>query len=209
MEDRMSKLEESIKLNTTESSTTMPTNAAAFQPPSSSKLRTDLTNTSLTSQTPGAVTLNLSCSLGAFPASSMSLTLRDSGANPGRTLDPVSCGIISQQTAETLFAFYKAFLDTSIHHALNDNDTFDSLRTSSTLLATAICTVSAHCTGSNVYNLLLYTLKAQVSEKVFSGNHTFDDIRALCIGALWLNEISTALNSLGKFCPKSQLHPPF
>lgn len=33
---------------------------------------------------------------------------------------------------------------------------------------------------------------------MFSVNHTFDDVRALCIGAFWLNDISSALNALGK-----------
>lgn len=209
IEDRMSKLEESVKQYTAQSSTTTPTNDVAFQPLSTSIPRPALPNTSFTSQTPGAVTLNLSCSLGAFPASSMKLTLGDSGANAGRTLDPVSCGIISLATAEAHFAFYKDNLDPSIHHALNDNDTFSSTRAGSTLLTTAICTVSARCTGSKDYSSLLHTFKAQVSGKVFSSCHTFDDIRALCIGALWLNETSTALNGLGKLCPKPQLDPPF
>ena len=198
VEDRISKLEEAIKQNTTQSSMITPTNAAVFQPLDS---RSDLPSTSLNSlsaQTSGSVTLNLSCSLGAFPASSMSLTLGDFSANIGRNLDPLSCGIISQETAETLFTFYKNNLDPCIHHALNENDTLISTHTSSILLTTAICTVSAHCIGSKDYSALLNTLKAQVSDKVFSTNHTFDDIRALCIGALWLNEISTALNSLGE-----------
>jgi hypothetical protein len=123
--------------------------------------------------------------------------LSDSGANSGKNLDPVSCGIISQSTADTLFAFYKENLDPSIHHALSSNDTLSSTRTSSTLLTSAICAVSANCTGSQYYDTLLNIFKTQVSEKVFSSKHTFDDIRALCIGALWINEISTALNSLG------------
>lgn len=153
-----------------------------------------------TSSVPSSnVTLNLSCSLGAFPASSMiSLTLTDIGGYPGQVSDLVSCGLIPHKEAEDFFAFYKQNLNPCIHHILTESDTFPSIRARSPLLLAAICTVSALCTGSKHYAPVLKYLTTQVSGKVFSSRHTFDDVRALCIGALWLNEVSTALNSLGK-----------
>ncbi|OQD95525.1 hypothetical protein PENSOL_c020G06296 [Penicillium solitum] len=175
-------------------------NAPPAQPVSFNNSQTDtpaILPNPLHPETSAIVTLNLSCRLGAFPASSMiNLTLGDIGATSGRNPDPVSCGIISQRIAEILFVFYKQNLDPCIHNILADNDTFPAICTRSPLLTTAICTVSAFCSGSESYGALLKHFTTQVSGKVFSSNHTFDDVRALCIGALWLNEVSTALNSL-------------
>ncbi|KAJ5757689.1 uncharacterized protein N7511_006383 [Penicillium nucicola] len=149
------------------------------------------------SDIPGTVTLNLSCSLGAFPASSMvSFTLSDMTTSSGQTPDPISRGAISQETAESMFAYYKINLDPCIHHIIDENDTLSTIRTRSPILTTAITTVAAFCNSSKEYNALLEIFKSQVSARMFSANHSFDDVRALCIGALWLNEISTALNSL-------------
>lgn len=200
MEDRISRLEQSIKQNTTQTSRIAWGNAPPAQPFSFNNGETDtptILPNPLHSEPSATVTLNLSCSLGAFPASSMiNLTLGDIGATSGRNPDPVSCGIISQEIAEALFVFYKQNLDPCIHNTLSDNDSLSTIRARSPLFTTAICTVSAFCTGSENYSTLLKHFTTQVSGKVFSSNHTFDDVRALCIGALWLNEVSTALNSL-------------
>ncbi|KAF9252319.1 hypothetical protein DTO013E5_1246 [Penicillium roqueforti] len=196
----MSKLEQSIEQNTTQPSAVASGNAALPQPLSFNSVETDIPgglSNSLPLETPETVTLNLSCSLGAFPASSIiNLTLGNIGAAPGRNPDPVSCGYISQEIAEELFVFFKQNLDPCIHNTLGENDSFSTIRTRSPLFITAICTVSAFCTGSDKYSPLLKHFTTQVSAKLFSCNHTFDDVRALCIGALWLNEVSTALNSL-------------
>ncbi|KGO70008.1 Transcription factor, fungi [Penicillium expansum] len=200
LEDRISKLEESITQNTTQPLRIASGIVAPPQRLSFNSVETDtprVLSNSLHSEPSATVTLNLSCSLGAFPASSMiTLTMGDIGANLGRNPDLISCGIISQAIAEELFTFYKQNLNPCIHNILTDNDTLSTIRTRSPLFTTAICTVSALCTGSEDYNALLKHFTTQVSGKVFSSSHTFDDVRALCIGALWLNEISTALNSL-------------
>ncbi|KAJ5311519.1 hypothetical protein N7476_007379 [Penicillium atrosanguineum] len=39
-------------------------------------------------------------------------------------------------------------------------------------------------------------LKNEVSGKLFTSSYTFDDVRALCVGTLWLPEVSKALNGL-------------
>lgn len=202
LEDRISKLEESITQNTTQPLRIASGNVSPPQRLSFNSVENDtprVLSNSLHSEPSATVTLNLSCSLGGFPASSMiTLTMGDIGANPGRNPDLVSCGIISQAIAEELFTFYKQNLNPCIHNILTDNDTLSTIRTRSPLFTTAICTVSALCTGSEDYNALLKHFTTQVSGKVFSSSHTFDDVRALCIGAFWLNEISTALNSLGE-----------
>jgi hypothetical protein len=89
-------------------------------------------------------------------------------------------------------------MDSFAYNILADTDSLASISDRSPLLTVSICTVAAFCSGSLHYRTLFDNLKSEISGKVFSNNHEFDDVRALCIGALWLNEISTALNSLGK-----------
>ncbi len=150
---------------------------------------------------PNTITLNLSCSLGAFPASSM-IDITFSGRQVmfqgQRRPDLISCGVISHQTAEALFTFYHEHLDPCVHYVLEPDDTLAKVRSRSSLLTSAICTVSAFCTGSNSYQSCLNALKTEVSRKMFATNHKFDDVRALCIGAFWLGEIASALSGLGK-----------
>ncbi|KAJ6019582.1 hypothetical protein N7522_001649 [Penicillium canescens] len=200
MEGRMSRLEQSIIQSTNQPPRITAGNAAPWQQPLSiDNAETERVNIQTNPQNnniSGTITLNLSCSLGAFPASSMvSLTPSDM-TNSGQTPDPISREIISQETAENMFAYYKRTLDPCIHHILDENETLTVIRTRSPLLTTAVTTVAAFCNGSKNYNALLELFKNQVSAKMFSNNRSFDDVRALCIGALWLNEVSTALNSL-------------
>lgn len=115
-----------------------------------------------------------------------------------RRPDLISCGVISHQTAEALFTFYHEQLDHCLHYVLDPDDTLAKVRSRSSLLTSAICTVSAFCTGSNAYQSCLNALKTEVSRKMFATNHKFDDVRALCIGAFWLSEIAPALSGLGK-----------
>lgn len=115
-----------------------------------------------------------------------------------RRPDLISCGVISHQTAEALFTFYHEQLDHCLHYVLEPDDTLAKVRSRSSLLTSAICTVSAFCTGSNAYQSCLNALKTEVSRKMFATNHKFDDVRALCIGAFWLGEIASALSGLGK-----------
>lgn len=150
------------------------------------------------SATPNLVTLNLSCSLGAFPASSiLNLALSANRTTPGRP-DLISRGIISYDTAETFFQFYQQNLDPCIHHVLAEAGTLATTRSRSSLLTAAVCTVAAFCTGSKHYQGCFDALTHEVSGKMFSPRYTFDDVRALCIGAFWLNEVSSALNGLGR-----------
>ena len=95
------------------------------------------------------------------------------------------------------FAFYKSQLDPYLQHVLAENDTLDIVRSRSPILTAAICTVAAFCTDSPGYDASLKCLKDEVARKVFAVKYEFDDVRALCVGALWLRDISSALNGLG------------
>lgn len=135
------------------------------------------------SETPQTAALDLSCSLGAFPAFPMtSSILHDFSSKQGSDL--VSRGLIAIDIAESLFAFYQQKLDSYACHILVDGDSLATIRRRSSLLTAAICTVSAFCSGSQHYQSLLDQLQHEVSGKLFSSSYEFDDVRALCIGTL-------------------------
>jgi hypothetical protein len=126
------------------------------------------------------------------------ITLTGQGSYPGHKPDLISRGVISQETAENHFMFYQKYLDPYIHYILADKDCLANVRSRSSLLTAAVCTKAAFCSGSRDYQNCYNVFTNEVSGKMFSVHHTFDDVRALCIGAFWLNDISSALNALGK-----------
>lgn len=179
------------------------------------------------------VTLNLSCDLGAFPASSIAGSLTSAGRTDDRIYhhtrpqyrDLVSQRLIPLETAESLFCFYRDKLDPHIHNALLGVTpsgqhqhspkfptvlTLSTIRSMSSLLTAAVCTTAAFCGSTEMNKHYQTCLDAFTQEichlqtlpfqrKVRRGsNHSFDDVRALCIGAFWLPQISSELNALGK-----------
>lgn len=144
--------------------------------------------------------LNLDCSLGSFPASSVEhLTAKDKGSYSNVNPDFISRGIISFSTAQEHFSFFQTNLNTYVYDILSSTDTLADIRSRSSLLALAICSTAAYCSGSSQYQTLFEAFKSEVATKLFSKTHSFDDVRALCIGAFWLSDTATALNALGKF----------
>jgi hypothetical protein len=138
--------------------------------------------------------LNLSCSLGAFPASSLrNATSRRCSNDP----DLISNNVISLESAEDHFKFYQEKLNPHIHYIIAEQDSLAHIRARSPLLTAAICATAAYCTGSLEYQTCIEAYTKEVSSKMFSGNYIFDDVRALCIGAFWINDKSYALNALG------------
>ena len=148
---------------------------------------------------PDRGSLNLSLSLGAFPGSSMSNILSPNILNE-RTprSDLIYDNKISLEDAKQYFALYKRQLDPYIHHVLGENDTMSIIRERSPILLNAICTVAALRSGSKDYQDCLQAFVNRVSHVVFQTEYEFDDVRALCIGAFWLSDISSALNGLGE-----------
>ncbi|KAJ5106414.1 hypothetical protein N7456_003089 [Penicillium angulare] len=117
-------------------------------------------------------------------------------ANSVPGTDLVSVQLIPIETLNDLFNYYRENMDKHIHHIITNTDTFGSIRRRSTILASAICTVAAFSSGSKYYENLLKAFKIEVSGKLFSDFYTFDDVRALCLGALWLRDVSNSLNGL-------------
>lgn len=169
--------------------------------PSASEQALEVTRAETRLETSDKITLNLSCSLGAFPASSMmSLAGADEAVNPAYRPDLISCGVISLEAADNYLAFYKTHLDPEVHCVLTENDTLADVRARSSLLTAAICTVASFCSGSEDYQRCFSAFTDAVSRKLFSTTYEFDDVRALCIGAFWLNDVCSVLNGLGKYC---------
>ena len=111
--------------------------------------------------------------------------------------DFISRGLISVHEAEELFAYFSRTMNQLlwggiilVHRDLT------SVRRASTLLSAAVLTVAAlhipnrtdtldRCYGEYV---------SLVSSMSLSRAHTLDDIRALCVGAFWLSELSWKLS---------------
>ena len=152
--------------------------------------------------------LNLTCSLGAFPAASMDGVLQDDSPSAPRPIainEQVSTNsntktnaLLSRETAAEHFSFFREYLDAYVHFILKESDTLTSMRNRSPFLATALCATAAYSTGSSDWREWVDQFQAMVAEKTFSRQHNFDDVRALCVGALWLDELATAFSALGK-----------
>ena len=155
--------------------------------------------------------LNLSCGPGAFPSSSLNTFLvNDQDISYSTGPDLVTRGLISQHTLEKHFKFYHKCLNPYIYHPLTNVDTVAILLKRSSLLLTAICATAAFCAGSDDYEACLEIFINEVSATTFLQVHSFDDVRALCIGAFWLGKESSALSALGEINPQdplpSQIH---
>ena len=141
-------------------------------------------------------TLNLDSNLGVFPAASVATgTLRDI-ASP--TLDIISRGVVTLAVAEELFTYFLEHLNRYLHGILSNGDTLAGVRARSSILTTAICTVASFCSASNTYGACYDTFVGQVSSILFATKNSYDDVRALCIAALWLDDIGPTLSGLGK-----------
>jgi hypothetical protein len=107
--------------------------------------------------------------------------------------DFVSQGKVSLRDAEELFHTF----DVSLNHYLWGgialvHDNLTSLRESSSLLLAAILAVTAlHVPGrEEVFDVAYGEFLALVSESMFDRYHNLDDVRAFCIGAFWLSDVS-------------------
>ncbi|KAK4891270.1 hypothetical protein LTR27_010072 [Elasticomyces elasticus] len=83
-----------------------------------------------------------------------------------------------------------------MHYELAKDSSFQKVLSRSPFLLTAICTVAAFCSGSEDYQACSQLFQNEVSRKLFATHYDFDDVRALCIGAIWLGDLSATLNGL-------------
>lgn len=157
---------------------------------------------SQSSQSP--VTLRATNGPGSIPADCIMdpRDWRESRQAPDAAVrDIISRGVLSLQTAELLYDFYRLHLDPFLYNVLDKRNTLQTVRASSSLLTAAICTIAAlHC--HDVDTLLFKTCLTEYSKesavKSFSKNNNVDDVRAFCIGGFWLNDISWILVGAGE-----------
>jgi hypothetical protein len=82
--------------------------------------------------------------------------------------------------------------------SIQPDATLESIRTSSTVLFTAIITVTAlHIPGKEILHDMCHSrLLGLVSAAIFDRFHTLDDIRGLCIAAFWQPDLSWKLSGI-------------
>ncbi|CAG8936223.1 unnamed protein product [Penicillium salamii] len=118
---------------------------------------------------------------------------------PDQTLvtDFISRGVVDVQEAEELFYQFDQVLNRYLWDgALLAHKDLTSARCSSSMLSAAILTVTAlHMPNKERTFDTCYTEFAKLaSESMLGHHHTLDDIRALCIGAFWLADVSWKLS---------------
>ncbi|KAE8148532.1 hypothetical protein BDV25DRAFT_168365 [Aspergillus avenaceus] len=130
-----------------------------------------------------------------------------------RDTDLISRGIVSLREAEELFFFFDQVLNRYLWDgiALVHKD-LSSVRSSSSMLSAAILTVTAlHMPDKEKLFDICYTEFAKLaSESMLDRHHTLDDLRALCIGAFWLADVSWKLSGYAvRIATERNLHQSY
>jgi hypothetical protein len=125
--------------------------------------------------------------------------------SPGRQFAPdrvlatdfISRGVIDQVEAEELFNYFDTRLNRYLWDriAMNHKD-LTSVRRSSSLLSAATLAVAAlhFPRKERIFDTCFAEFARLASGLMLSRHHTFDDLRALCIGAFWLSDVSWKLS---------------
>ncbi|KAJ6157309.1 hypothetical protein N7470_004901 [Penicillium chermesinum] len=127
------------------------------------------------------------------------------GSSPGNLYAPdqalvtdfISRGVVELQEAEELFYHFDVVLNRYLWDgALLAHKDLASVRRSSSMLSAAILAVTAlHMPNKERTFDTCYTEFAKLaSESMLGHHHTLDDIRAVCIGAFWLADVSWKLS---------------
>ncbi|KAJ3530058.1 hypothetical protein NM208_g9493 [Fusarium decemcellulare] len=112
--------------------------------------------------------------------------------------DLVSEGKLDVEDAERLT---QAFLHQTDHYLYSITGRFEdlqSIRLASSLLFTAICTVSAlhEPQGESLFYVCSSELRRLVSNFVFTTQVSIDDFQGLCIASFWLSDLSWSISGL-------------
>jgi hypothetical protein len=141
----------------------------------------------------------------AIPASVVSEVTRHSPTvrtteRAKASTDIISRGVLTVEQAQLLFNYYMSKHDNYIYSVLEEGSTFAKTRNNSPFLLTAICAVaSLHVLSPDIPYARCYEEFVHLSTShAFSPRNNLDDIRALCIGAFWLPDISWVLATTGK-----------
>ncbi|KAF5009678.1 hypothetical protein FDECE_4124 [Fusarium decemcellulare] len=128
--------------------------------------------------------------------------------------DIISRGIIGLENAQTYFDEYQNRLDHFPYRVLGDytKASLNRIREASSLLTAAVCTVGAlHChstpSSATDFDHCYQEFISEAAKQSFSKDCTADKVRALCIGAFWLGDLSwTLVGSAVRMATELQLH---
>ncbi|KAG8162868.1 hypothetical protein KVR01_007346 [Diaporthe batatas] len=139
--------------------------------------------------------------------------LRKKGGMRRMDCDLVSEKIISFQEAEEMLSLFRRMQSRHLFSAsISPQATLESIRTSSTVLFTSLMLVtSLHIPGKeSVHEMCHSRFMGLVSSVMFDRFLTLDDIRGLCIAALWQPDLSWKLSGLSiRMATELNLHHAF
>lgn len=127
--------------------------------------------------------------------------------------DFISRGFVSVHEAEELFDYFSRFMNQLLWGGiiLVHND-LTAARRGSSLLSAAVLTVAAlHIPNKTKTLIKCYDeFVSLVSSTSLTRYHTLDDVRALCIGAFWLSDLSWKLSGHAvRIATEMNLHQSF
>lgn len=111
--------------------------------------------------------------------------------------DFISRGVVDSFEAEELFAYFEGRLNHYLWAGMvMPHKTLLSVRQSSTLLTAAVLAVTAlHIPRKErVFDTCYAEFARLASDSMLNRHHSLDDLRALCIGAFWLSDVSWKLS---------------
>lgn len=113
----------------------------------------------------------------------------------GTAEDIITMGIITYKNAQACLDLYKGKLDHFPYRILGDRAScnLDAIRTASPLLLAAICSVSILHKAPGDFGACYVHFKSVYMSRSVAKDLSVDDIRALCIGAFWLSDMSWTL----------------
>lgn len=127
--------------------------------------------------------------------------------------DFISRGYISQHEAEELFTYFSRTVNQLLWGGIIlVHPDINAVRRSSSMLAAAILTVAAlHIPNrTETFNICYNEFVSLVSSASLTRHHTLDDIRALCVGAFWLPDLSWKLSGQAvRIATEMNLHQSF
>ncbi|KAJ5219732.1 hypothetical protein N7468_008936 [Penicillium chermesinum] len=153
-------------------------------------------------------------SLGPGAAPGSYITQISPATTTSNASDLIARGIITLENAKLYFSKYQQRLDHFVYRILGDHSevTFDSTRRASPLLIAAVCTVGAlHFASTHADFDLCRAEFVSLSEKQsFAPCSSIETVRALCIGAFWLTDLSWPLVATAlRVATDMQLHRSF
>ena len=137
----------------------------------------------------------------AIPASHLAQRVQSNVGSPIRErsdkYDIITRSVVTFERAHELFDVYHDRLDHFVYRILGDHRSLESVRSSSPLLLSAICAVSALQTASSDFDKCYQAFLKACSTRAFSKECTIEDVQAYCIGAFWLSDMSWNLVGAG------------